>query len=297
MYAARAIGLCLLLAMLPAQAQTPPTQDCRLKRIAALDMDLDDTGRITVPVTLNGAPQRMMVDTGAAETLITRQVVSKLKLETRKQPNGKYMVGFGGAINDKVVDIKEFGLGSMKGKDFTLFVEEDDIGSAGLLGADFLYFFDLDFDFAHAKLNLVSPDHCPGEVVYWTSQPYGVIPFEIKGNWIVLHLKLDGEEMNAILDTGAADTPMSLERASSALDIDRDVLNKHRRHTFKVLSFGEIDVNRPTITLVPDRESELMGRCTVTCLNMIIGMTVLRQLHLYISYKEKKIYVTPATAY
>jgi hypothetical protein len=219
-----------------------------------------------------------------------------LKLPTHRAPNGTYMKGFGGRVDAKVVDIAQLGLGRMKGKDFTLFVETGYLNADGILGGDFLYFFDLDFDFANAKLSLVSPDHCPGRVTYWTSGNYGVVPFQLEQNHIMIKVQLDGQEINAALDTGAADTVMSLERASDAFDLDKDKLRKSHHYPFKTLSFGEVNVNNPAIALYPDAESGVMGH-HASDLQMIIGMGVLRRMHLYISYKEKQIYVTPATQY
>jgi hypothetical protein len=45
-----------------------------------------------------------------------------------------------------------------------------------------------------------------------------------------------------------------------------------------------------------DDDTRILGHHSKD-LQMIIGMGVLRRLHLYISYKEKVIYVTPATQY
>jgi hypothetical protein len=50
-------------------------------------------------------------------------------------------------------------------------------------------------------------------------------------------------------------------------------------------------VNNPQITLVPDRDAR-MGPDPP---DMIIGITILRQLHLYIAYREKYMYVSAAT--
>lgn len=288
-----AIALFALSFVLPMRADTP-TPSCKLIRKAALDMTMDDTGRITVPVTFNGTKQEMMVDTGASETILTAHAVEALHLTPHEAPNRVYMQGFGGRIIRSVVDVAEFGFGGMKGKNFQFFVDSQEMETAGLLGADFLYFFDVDFDFAAAKLNLMSPDHCPGKVTYWTRDTYGIVPFEIDDNHIVVNVKLDGEDVSAILDTGAADTVMSLERASFVYDLDHEKLAKSRHYPFKTLSFGSVSVNNPAIQLMPDRESGVMGRGR-SSLHMIVGMGVLRRLHLYISYKEKTIYVTPAT--
>ena len=288
-----AIALFALSFVQPISADTP-APSYKLMRKAALDMTMDDTGRITVPVTFNGTKQEMMVDTGASETIVTAHAVEALNLTPHEAPHGLYMQGFGGRIIRSVVDVAEFGFGGMKGKNFQLFVDSQEMETAGLLGADFLYFFDVDFDFAAAKLNLLSPDHCPGKVVYWTRGAYGTVPFTIDDNHIEINVKLDGQDVSAILDTGASDTVMSLERASFAFDLDRDNLAKSRHYPFKTLSFGEVSVGNPAILLMRDRESRVMGRGS-NSLHMIVGMGVLRRLHLYISYKEKMIYVTPAT--
>jgi predicted aspartyl protease len=301
------LGLCALLSMAPAfgdapaapaapAAAAPAAPDCTLRRRAALDMEMDDTGRITVPVSINGTEKRMMVDTGASESLITAATVAELKLPSRKDPRGVYMRGFGGRIDDRVTDVAEFGFGKMKGSNFTLFIESQPMETSGLLGADFLYFFDLDFDFAKAKLNLIHPDHCPGKVVYWSRGDYGVVPFKLDQNHIMVTVMLDGQEVNAAIDTGATDTVMSLERAADSYDLDRSALKKSRHYPFKTLSFGGVSIFNPAIELVPDKESAVLGH-NYLAMHMILGMGVLRRLHLYVSYKEKKIYVTPATQY
>lgn len=276
----------------PALAEAP--KSCALVLRATMPVTMDATGRITVPVTFNGVAKELMIDTGTPVSMLTAETALDLKLRPRPAPNGVKFVGFGGGLITKAVTIDEFGIGGMKGKDFSFFVDPDPMEAAGLLGVDFMYYFDLDFDFAHAKLNLMLPDHCPGKVVYWTRQPFGVVPFELNEGHIQVKVQLDGKDVWAILDTGAVDTVMSLERTARVFDRDSDELKKKRRHPFKTLSFDEVTINNPAVTLIPDNESVLLSERRMS---MIIGMTVLRRLHLYISYKEKMIYVTPATQY
>ena len=56
-------------------------------------------------------------------------------------------------------------------------------------------------------------------------------------------------------------------------------------YPFKQLSFEGVAVTNPNITLVPDREAQL-GR---NAPDLIIGTSILRQLHLYIAYHEKNL--------
>lgn len=279
-----------------AEPAPAPEKKCTLMRRAALEMDIDDTGRVTVPVTFNDVAMRMLVDTGTPETQISADAVEQLKLKTRKASDGRYMMGFGGRTSDQVVDVARFGLGPLKGENFTLFVVPDYTGAAGLFGADFLATFDVDFDFANARMNLIAPEHCPGKVVYWTKGDFGVVPFVLDEGHISIKVQLDGEDVRAVLDTGAADTVTSLEMAMLTFPGDREKLKRSRRYPFKQLSFGSVSVVNPAITLVSDKESQLMSR-DPNGLQMIIGMGVLRRLHLYVSYAESKIYVTPATQY
>jgi predicted aspartyl protease len=275
-------------------ASPAPAPDCRLRRNAILDMEMDDTGRITVPVTLNGTLKRMMIDTGAQWTMISAAAVKELNLTPRA--TGVLMMGVGRVLGTRAVTIDEFRLGQLKGSKLNFLVLEEALESSGLLGSDFLSRFDADYDFANARLNLFEPAPCPGNVLYWTNGNYGVVPFEVETNHIMVQVMLDGQPVKAGLDTGAADTLMSLDRASNAFDLDGDKLKKSRHYPFKTLSFGEVSVGNPAIQLVPDEESGVMGHHS-SDLQMIIGMGVLRRLHLYVSYKEKKIYVTPATQY
>jgi len=60
-------------------------------------------------------------------------------------------------------------------------------------------------------------------------------------------------------------------------------------YPFKTIDFAGVAVTNPHILVLSDRDFPPK--------ELLLGSDVLRQLHLYISYKEHKIYVTPATAH
>jgi hypothetical protein len=64
------------------------------------------------------------------------------------------------------------------------------------------------------------------------------------------------------------------------------------RYAFKTLSFGGVSVSNPDLVLVPRDEGRIGGPPTI-----ILGMGILRQLHMYIAYAERKLYVTSASAH
>ncbi|HEY5339140.1 MAG TPA: aspartyl protease family protein, partial [Rhizomicrobium sp.] len=176
----------------------------------------------------------------------------------------------------------------------------------GTLAPDVLSAYDDDFDFANNKFYLVSQDHCPGRVVYWTKDAYAEIPMRIDNiGHIDLPVSVDGKPMQATLDTGSSRSLMSLEAAEDLFGFNEkdsslkplSSSNEHwhpYRYPFKSLAFEGVIVNNPDLVLISNDESKMMGSGSP---KIILGMGVLRQLHLYIAYHEHKLYVTPATAH
>ena len=58
-------------------------------------------------------------------------------------------------------------------------------------------------------------------------------------------------------------------------------------YPFQSLSFGAVQVSHPQIQIVEDR-------VWYDKTDLLLGIGILRQLHLYIAYKEGKMYLTPA---
>ena len=278
-----------------ASGAAPAAEDCSIKPISSLDLNTLNAGVTTVPVTLNQQPFRMLVDTGDYYSAITNRAARLLGVKTPPAANFE-LRGWGGSTIDHFADLDQFGFGRMS-RDKTQFMvmDEDVSGFDGLLGADFLFYYDLDFDFAKAKLSLFSPDHCKGRVVYWTKSDHGEVPFDYKDRSIQLTVNLDGKDVLAVLDTGASDTFMSFEKAQDLFDLDDKVLTDGKGHyPFKALSFGSVAVNNPEIHLASDKDTKMLGWGGP---RLLLGMGVLRRLHLYIAYKEEMLYVTPATQY
>jgi tetratricopeptide (TPR) repeat protein len=79
-------------------------------------------------------------------------------------------------------------------------------------------------------------------------------------------------------------------------------------HTFKTLSFGAIEVNNPHITILPNAIGRNLSKAQLTgdrtksekdlfdVPDMVIGMNVLRKLHIYLATKENKMYISQAAA-
>jgi predicted aspartyl protease len=306
------IVLSLLLSAIPAAAfaePAAPPQACRLLQMSSLDMIVGGDGRIAVPAVANGKPIRMLVDTGDIYSGIGADTAKQLGLEPK-------LSRFRSAFFDNVssnfyVTVNKFELRPAVISNFRMMVvplQVLRIGTEGILAPNIMEKMDAEFDFAHAKFNLFSQNHCPHNVVYWTKDAYAQIPISVDESFhINVDVKVDGQTLHAVLDSGADSTIMKMGTAKSLFGLNAKSpgvttisgvpINGQKpvdfyRHPFAAMSFGGVQVSNPRIEIYPDKA--FSGS---TDLDLIVGINVLRQLHLYIAYGEKMLYVTPAEAH
>jgi predicted aspartyl protease len=285
--------------IVPAHGQDRP-QACKYQRYANLALTPDDAGRPIVPVKVNGMTLNMLVDTGAVFSSITEGAAREMKLKPTALAGGG-VKGFGGWTENRTVTAQVTEIGFLKVSDRVFMLAPDDLknsfGIDGILGSDILAAFDLDFDFAGGKIGLFSPDHCLKDSVFWTADPPGIVAFRLDDDrHIRITVTVDGVDLLAIVDTGASDTVMSADFAQSHFKLDAaDLKSKGGRAAFKDISMGGVSVRNSTVYLVSDEDSGLMGGSGQP--KIIIGMNVLRPLHVFVAFKEHRIYVTPASAH
>jgi predicted aspartyl protease len=300
------IPLFSLLLLLSSASRTLADDPCHLVRMAAFDMSIDSAGGAYVPNTIAGQTVNMLIDTGGIFTMLTEQSVEKLGLN-RKNTFGSGEIMFGGKKIQFYVETNDVNLGGLKADHVPMQVLPDgflppEIG--GTIAPNILRHYDVDFDFANAKLNLFSPDHCEGKVIYWSTAAAGQVPIGIdQEGHIDVPVQIDGQDVRAALDTGSSRSLMSLEFAKLIFGIDGNDPKlipakgedsaRAFHYPFSKLTMNDIAVQNPDIVLVSDSVSHLFDGRT----KLILGMGILRQLHLYIAYREKKLYVTAASAH
>jgi hypothetical protein len=124
--------------------------------------------------------------------------------------------------------------------------------------------------------------------------------------------------MEALVDTGASNTILNLRVAQDRFDIRLDAPDvepvgqlgpnpsaKTYRRRFGTLAFEGVTVNNPAIILMPDlvtqrlpnapRTGSLTREADRGLPDLILGMSVLGKTHMYVAYKEKKVYITAAS--
>lgn len=295
---------------------------CTLHNVATLPMLDGYPGRVVVEVTIAGQPRRFLVDTGGVFTSIYQHLADELGLHVQSVASNIEIYNLQGGRVKRFARLPSLTFGALSGDDMPVLVEPDPRIRQrfdGILAPDVLSKFDLDFDFANRKLNLVMPDHCPGNVVYWAAA-FADADYDLRGGHIVLAMKLDGKDVTATLDTGSVTTHMFEGAARRLFDINYTppVLAELRgrgryesdwmQHDFQSLSIGGLAVNHPAVFILPDNATQSFAREHAGELNdvsaprlettdMLLGMDVIGKLHLYIAYKERKLYLTDAAAH
>jgi tetratricopeptide (TPR) repeat protein len=116
---------------------------------------------------------------------------------------------------------------------------------------------------------------------------------------IIIPVILDGHAIQGLIDTGATTTflPIAVEKQMFGLDLgspdapERDLQGgtKAYQHVFKSLSFNGVTVANPHILVYAQALSDEVP-------TMIIGMDVLRKLHIFMAFSERKMYISGASA-
>jgi predicted aspartyl protease len=295
-------GACMLAAS--ARAGEPA---CKLSMVASFDFAEDASERVIVPATVDGVETHLLVDTGAAATTVSGRLADRLKLHRNLLEGRSADDMTGRRAAGSITTLESVRTGTLHAADVRALIDEHwrDPKSDGVLGPDFLMQFEVEIDFARHKMNLFVPDHCPGEVVYWTHDPVAVIPVEIDRNGhVVVDAALDGRAVQGIVDTGAGLSSMWAYESQILLGIDETssgVMPEHvgpgtsntYRYTFKALVLPGMTFANPVVRLYanhPFRDDPLGNK-------LLIGRHELSKLHLFVSYKERKIYATAADAH
>lgn len=301
------LGLCLAFSMPGVALADPPS--CQLTRIASLDARTERDGRISVPVTIENHPANLVVDIGAAFSTLDKSFAKSVGLTPKDMHGGTVILG-GGIRLGHFVTADSFKIGPLSSKKITFVSAPSEVlvaESMGMLGTDIMANYDIDIDFANEKLGLFSQDHCAGKVVYWTTGAVGQVPISLnKNRHIIVPVTIDGKQVTAMVDSGAARSFMNFKAAKEILGIDeqnpalKSLGQRHMngiaevaayRYPFTSLTFQDVEVQNPDIEIIKYADAVHQEA------DLVIGVSILRQLHVYIAYGEKVLYVTPAEAH
>ena len=208
--------------------------DCRLDRVAAVDLLVTKDGQVQIPVKINGIQVQIGIDAGSGLSGIWSGATAALNLQPKEiRARGGVRLSAGGAPLTQTVNINGLEIGNSRwppfealvyprSKQFPQSLSTDDV--VGFLGQWVFSNFDLELDFGARQLRLYSQKHCPGGPVYWASR-YDVLPLQrnLLGNSFIT-IAINGKLVLTSMSTMIPISTMEEEAAKSILGFDRTSL-------------------------------------------------------------------------
>ncbi|MGB8602882.1 MAG: retropepsin-like aspartic protease [Rhizomicrobium sp.] len=287
-----------------ALADTPEKNvECHLTRVTGLDLQPYEDGTFGVALEIDGRPLLFLLDMAAPSTVVTLSGIDGLHL-SRAVADKAAVFDTSGHVVDNVAIANTVRIGDAVAKNVSFQVSsgliKDGKHYAGILGANFLSRYDVELDFKSRKLYMYSQDHCPGIVVSWPNSGVAVVPVDVRPTGrVILSASLDGKSVRAILDTASGRSRLDAGVAQHEFDLS-DTSSEAGQHQFRNLNVSGIqfrDVAMPFYDDVPQTRglgvlgSRLSPKYGPEW-DMSLGLHELQQLHVYVAYKEQKIYAT-----
>ena len=315
-----AIAVCLAgtgLSSAPALAQ-----DCKpLQLIDTIKMTtLENDGRRTIPVTVNGTPATFLIDTGGFISSLTPEGAAKTNLHVQKSGSVR-LYSVDGDYSTQSAAAEEFMVGRLRFTKTRLFLlppTERQRPFDGLLAANMMFGYEVELDFAENSMKYFLKDHCPGKVIYWPATAVGMVPIVLRDNaHVEVEVTLNDKNFEAIIDTGATDTFMTSLVAKNYFGVsgpgpgDRSLFCWNRAHLSayvrKTFLWRHHRDELPRVVIYPDRTRDndrsqqtgnraLRDSDNLERPRLLIGMNILEKLRIFMSFGERRFYVTPASA-
>lgn len=197
----RAIAAALLVAA-PIHAETPGTLVADVPpATSTIATGVDQSSRMTVPVTINGqGPFHFVIDTGADRTVISKELAEQLSLPKSGTARLHAMGGSAQVNIVKIDNIRISARHSRKVKAAAL--PRKFIGADGLIGIDSLKGQRIVMDFKADTMTLQASD-VPEEVVPEGSDVIVVTARTRLGQLVLADADANGQKVWVIVDTGA----------------------------------------------------------------------------------------------
>jgi len=217
------MALRLALAALALSAAASMAQaSCTLSKYAEFPVTMTGLSPL-LDASVNGAPARFMLDSGAALSEITPAKATEFKLSTTRLPPSAAMQGVGGLEFISIAHVKSFVAAGANFSGILFLVGGNEFwsGASGLLGQNFLHLGDQEYDLGHGVARLWKGQGCAGSpLAYWAPQgPYSVVaeaPLDRNNTQARAEAYVNGVKIRVMLDTGSSTSVLSLAAAKRA---------------------------------------------------------------------------------
>lgn len=215
------LGLGLACALVPLAHASAEAAKCTYTPIGKLPLRYTGPGlEITTEGSINGTPAELLVDTGAYATVLTRTGTERRGI--RLYPTGRRASGFGGTSPVYASIANEFIVGPVRAGRSNMPVLGsfgDTPSYDGILGAPFLFQTDMEISLAGKQLTFFVPEKCGGAWLGYWAQDVQEVPLRRHDQNHMnpkFFVRINGKELEAMIDTGAAFSVMTADAAKRA---------------------------------------------------------------------------------
>lgn len=320
-----AVAALLMLGLGAARAQ-----DCGLKQFDSLPLEVYPD-HLLLEAKFGDTPEKLVLRLDDAANGISADAAKALDMRLHSLPSHLKYHRDGQDI-DYYARASDVQLGRMKLDSLDFLVVRAQRYQGGVIGDIGTHMFekmDFELDVTGGQFNLFSPEHCPGQVVYWTKAGFARVPLKSSPEFgfIRAEVTLDGHPVTVGFSTmGQSRIGMNAMRRIFGVDetspdlvpVGQDLLgHKTYRYAFKSLTADGLTVSNPAIIVYdeqprpecndklhfapPEDENGHVGaqprlaRCFGGD-DAVLGLSVLKKLHIYVSGQEKLLYLTAAEA-
>lgn len=204
--------------LLAACASASGRAACTIDRLAELPVTMDRMEPM-IDVKINGAPVRMMADSGAFFSVISPGHAESLHLPLDPAPFGFYVQGINGTASVSIATVKVFTLAGIDLPRLPFIVGGSESRGAGVIGQNVFGIGDVEYDLPHGAIRLLRSKGCgKANLAYWANgRSYSVVPIEPRSPQrphTIATLHIDGKPIRATFDTGSSTSILSLAAAA-----------------------------------------------------------------------------------
>lgn len=214
------IGALALSSLWPSP-QALAAEVCTLGRVAEIPITMAGT-RPLLTAGINGQDARFILDSGAFYSMISTATADQFNLKLKAAPYGFRLQGIGGAVTTQLATVSDFGIAGAHIHNVEFLVGGSEVGSEGVIGQNFLYQWDVEYDFSQGVVRLFKPQGCrKARMAYWLKpgQTYSETDIESDAQ-SKLHTigegSINGHSLRVTFDTGAYNSVLTLRAAARA---------------------------------------------------------------------------------
>jgi predicted aspartyl protease len=286
-----------------APSRAVSTSACQLVASATLPLRVY-RGHFLSELSIENRSIGMIVDSGAAHSVITPALAQALGLKANER-NRVRVNGIGGASRITTrVTAHRIKFGGLEKLSYDLTVadvgrpdeDSDPQAPGGVLGADLLSSYDIEFDFPKQQMTLYTASGCTGDFVPWPEPHQHFDAIRSASNALLIPLALDRHPLLALIDTGAQASVLSRDGALAA-GVDPAVLERDplggisgmnglsvttHRHRFSTMEVGNSTFKDVALLVQEGRFKEA---------EMLLGLDFLRWRKVWLSYGTKQVFM------